>query len=64
MIVALVFAAHCQLRYLVVPDPHDFPHGLNLQRDERLLLARDSDVLRADGFPDLDKIKVLCARSS
>lgn len=60
MIVALIFAASCELRHVVVPDPHNFPRGINLQAGERLHLAYDFEVLRTDGYPDLKKIKALC----
>lgn len=59
MIVSVIIAGACTIRVLTVWDPHTFPHGITLKAGERVELARPEQVLRADGFPDMDKIKAL-----
>lgn len=61
VLAAVVIAGQCTIRYIVVPDRHEFPHGITLMTDERVELVQWADIKRADGFPDIEKIKArLC----
>lgn len=63
MIATVVIAGACLLRSVTVWDAHEFPHGVTLQRGERLELVRPEQILRADGAPDLEKIKALLCKN-
>lgn len=62
MIAAVIIWGACTIRYIVVPDPHDFPHGINRQVGERVELVSWDAIKRPDGYPDLDKVRVLLCR--
>lgn len=52
-----IVAALGEPRYIVVPDPHQFVSGFTLKSDERLVVTRCGNILRADGYPDQAKLK-------
>lgn len=59
MFATVILAGACMVRSITIWDAHDFPHGITLQAGERLELTRPDQILRADGYPDLEKIKAL-----
>lgn len=58
-LICAVVATGSRPDWLQVPDPHSFVHGINLEAGQALHLFACADVLRADGSPDLDRIKAL-----
>lgn len=62
VLAAVVIAGQCTIRYVVVPDRHEFPHGISLKSDERVELVQSAEIMRRDGYPDLDKIKALLCK--
>lgn len=62
MIATVILAGACTVRSITVWDAHEFPHGIPLQADERLEIVRPQQILRADGYPDLEKIKALLCK--
>lgn len=56
-LICAVVMAGSDVRYIVVPDRHEFVHGINLQRDEKLHLLPCEDILLGGGYPNLERIR-------